>query len=49
MKNQHFTQEQDTKILEEIALKENGLQELQILSLEAMMRADISSVLLAGR
>jgi len=40
MKNLHFTQEQVTKILEEIALKENGLQELQKLSLEAMMRAE---------
>jgi hypothetical protein len=39
MKNLHFTQEQVTNILEEIALKENGLQELQKLSLEAMMRA----------
>ncbi len=28
MKNLHFTQEQVTKILEEIAIKENGLQEL---------------------
>ena len=40
MKNLHFTQEQVTKILEEIAIKENGLQELQKLSLEAMMRAE---------
>jgi transposase-like protein len=40
MKNLHFTQEQVTKILEEIAVKENGLQELQKISLEAMMRAE---------
>jgi len=40
MKNLHFTQEQVTKILEEIAIKENGLQQLQKLSLEAMMRAE---------
>jgi len=40
MENLHFTQEQVTKILEEIAIKENGLQELQKLSLEAMMRAE---------
>ena len=40
MKNLHFTQEQVTNILEEIATKENGIQELQRISLEAMMRAE---------
>ena len=40
MKNLHFTQEQVTKILEETAYKENGMQELQKISLEAMMRAE---------
>lgn len=40
MKNLRFTQEQVTKILEEIAMQENGLQVLQKLSLEAMMRAE---------
>jgi len=34
MKNLHFTQEQVTKILEEIATKQNGIQELQKISLE---------------
>jgi len=40
MKNLHFTQEQVTNILEEIAKKENGIQEIQRISLEAMMRAE---------
>ncbi len=40
MKNLHFTQEQITKILEDIASKENGLHDLLRLSLEAMMRAE---------
>jgi hypothetical protein len=40
MKNLHFTQEQVAKILEETAYKENGMQELQKISLEAMMRAE---------
>ncbi len=40
MINLNYTQEQDTKIFEKIAIKDNGLQELQILSLEAMMPAE---------
>ena len=40
MRNLHFTEEQVTKILAEFAIKENGLKELQKLSLEAMMRAE---------
>ena len=40
MKRLHFTQEQVTKILEEIAQKEGGYQEVLKISLEAMMRAE---------
>lgn len=39
MEKLHFTQEQVTKILEDILSKEGGLQELQKISLEALMRA----------
>lgn len=42
MKNLRFAQEQATKILEEIAIQENGLQVLQKMSLEAMIRADLA-------
>jgi len=37
MKRLHFTQEQVTKILEDIAQKEGGYQEILKISLEAMM------------
>lgn len=40
MEKLHFTQEQVTKILEDILSKEGGLQELQKISLEALMRAE---------
>ena len=40
MKRLHFTQEQVTKILEEIAQKEGGYQEVLKISLEAIMRAE---------
>jgi len=40
MKRLHFTQEQVTKILEEIAQKEGGYQEVLKTSLEAIMRAE---------
>jgi len=40
MKRLHFTQEQVTKILEEIAQKEGGYQEVLKISMEAMMRAE---------
>ena len=40
MKELHFTQEQVTKILEEIAKKEDGFQEVMKISLEALMRAE---------
>lgn len=40
MKRIHFTQEQITKILGEIAEKEGGYQEILKISLEAMMRAE---------
>ena len=40
MKRLHFTQEQVTKILEEIAQKEGGYQEVLKISLEAMMRTE---------
>lgn len=40
MNKLHFTREQITKILEEIAQKEGGLNELMTLSLEALMRAE---------
>ncbi|MBW7848845.1 MAG: IS256 family transposase [Bacteroidales bacterium] len=40
MKNLHFTPEQVTQILEEIAIQENGLQDLLRMSIEAMMRAE---------
>ncbi len=40
MKRLHFTQEQVTKILEEIAQKDDGMQEVLKISLEAIMRAE---------
>ena len=40
MERIHFTQEQVTKILEEIAQKEDGFQQVLKLSLEAIMRAE---------
>lgn len=40
MKDLHFTREQVTKILENIAKEENGLQEIMKMSLEALMRAE---------
>lgn len=40
MKRIHFTQEQITKILEDIAQKKDGYQEVLKISLEAMMRAE---------
>jgi len=40
MERIHFTQEQITKILSEIAQKEDGYQEILKLSLEAIMRAE---------
>lgn len=40
MKDLHFTQGQVAKILEEVASKENGIQELQKLTLEVMMRVE---------
>jgi len=40
MRSIHFTQEQITNILEEIAQKKDGYQEVLKISLEAMMRAE---------
>ena len=40
MKRIHFTQEQVTKILEDIAQQKDGYQEVLRISLEAMMRAE---------
>ena len=40
MKKLHFTQEQITKILSEVAAKENGFEEVLKLSLEALMWAE---------
>lgn len=40
MSKLHFTQEQVTKILQEIAERENGFQEVIKLSFEALMRAE---------
>lgn len=40
MEDLHFTREQVTKILENIATEENGLQEIMKMSLEALMRAE---------
>lgn len=40
MKNLHFTQEQVTNILEEIAVRDNGMADLQRMCMEALMRAE---------
>lgn len=40
MKELHFTREQVTKILENIAKEENGMHEIMKMSLEALMRAE---------
>ncbi|MBN2729803.1 MAG: hypothetical protein JXR53_11330 [Bacteroidales bacterium] len=40
MKDLHFTREQVTKILENIAKEDNGLQEIMKMRLEALMRAE---------
>lgn len=40
MKNLNFTREQVTKILSDIAKKEEGIQQVLKLSFEAIMRAE---------
>ena len=40
MKGLHFTQDQITKILEEIAQKEDGYSQVMKMALEAIMRAE---------